>query len=121
MDESGCGLCKFALSDASGAADFHSYRSVVSTFQHVLGSGRTCVLRVPRSARKACPKTFFRGMIAAHQTRPGPGLIDKTSISSTLDGLEMVAGNATHKVEHRTIDEVMALGSWLLAHTVVGW
>jgi hypothetical protein len=27
----------------------------------------------------------------------------------------MVAGNATHDVEHRKIDEVMALGSWLLA------
>jgi hypothetical protein len=29
----------------------------------------------------------------------------------------MVAGNATHDVEHRKIDEVMALGSWLLAHS----
>jgi hypothetical protein len=29
----------------------------------------------------------------------------------------MVAGNATHAVEHRKIDEVMPLGSWLLAHS----
>jgi hypothetical protein len=27
----------------------------------------------------------------------------------------MVAGNATHAVEHRKIDEVMPLGSWLIA------
>jgi hypothetical protein len=61
-------------------------------------------------------KTFSRGIISAHQhisTSDTPGVIDRTSILSSLDGLEMVAGNATHEVDHGKIDEVM--GSWLTA------